>query len=104
MSAALLAAGLVLAGTDSVETVPRWLAAGAVTGLLLWLSYVLVLRRHMALLPAAAAAMSFLSIVREGTFRAFPGALGGALTAGVLVLIIGALWSRRLTADSQLPD
>jgi hypothetical protein len=92
---------LVLAGTDGVETVPRWLAAGAVTGLLLWLAYVMVLQRHLALLPAAAAAMSFLSIVREGTFRAFPGALSGALIAGLLVLAVGVLWSRRLTADSQ---
>jgi hypothetical protein len=104
MSAALVLAGLVLAGSDGVETVPRWLAAGAVTGLLLWLGYVLVLRRHLALLPVAAAAMSFLSIVREGTFRAFPAALPGALTAGLLILAAGFLWSRRLTADSQLPS
>jgi hypothetical protein len=101
LSAGLLVAGLVLAGSDGVETVPRWLAAGAVTGLLLWLAYVLMLRRHLALLPVAAAAMSFLSIVREGTFRAFPGALAGALAAGLLVLIAGVLWSRRLTSDSQ---
>jgi hypothetical protein len=94
----------VLAGSDGVETVPRWLAAGAVTGLLLWLGYVLVLRRHMALLPFAAAAMSFLSIVREGTFRAFPAALPGALTAGLLILAAGFLWSRRLAADSQSPS
>ncbi len=104
MSAALVLAGLVLAGSDGVETVPRWLAAGAVTGLLLWLGYVLVLRRHLALLPVAAAAMSFLSIVREGTFRAFPAALPGALTAGLLILAAGFLWSRRLTADSQSPS
>ncbi|PWB70861.1 MAG: hypothetical protein C3F15_13370 [Holophagae bacterium] len=101
LSAGLLVAGLVLAGSDGVDTVPRWLAAGAVTGLLLWLAYVLMLRRHLALLPVAAAAMSFLSIVREGTFRAFPGALAGALTAGLLVLVAGVVWSRLLTADSQ---
>ena len=104
MSAALVLAGLVLAGSDGVETVPRWLAAGAVTGLLLWLGYVLVLRRHLGLLPVAAAAMSFLSIVREGTFRAFPAALPGALTAGLLILAAGFLWSRWLTADSQSPS
>ena len=103
LSAGMLVAGLVLAGTDGVETVPRWLAAGAVTGLLLWLAYVLVLRRHLALLPVAAAAMSFLSIVREGTFRAFPGALAGALAAGLLVIVVGILWGRRLTGDSQAP-
>jgi hypothetical protein len=101
LSAGLLVAGLVLAGTDGAETVPRWLAAGAVTGLLLWLAYVVVLRRHLALLPVAAGAMSFLSIVREGMLGAFPGALTGALTAGLLVLVAGVLWSRLLTADSQ---
>jgi len=83
----LLLAGLVLAGSDGVETVPRWLAAGVATGLLLWLAYVVVLRRHLALLPVTAAAMSFLSVVREGTFRASPGALAGSLTAGLLVLV-----------------
>jgi hypothetical protein len=101
LSAGLLVAGLVLAGTDGAETVARWLAAGAVTGLLLWLAYVVVLRRHLALLPVAAGAMSFLSIVREGMLGAFPGALTGALTAGLLVLVAGVLWSRLLTADSQ---
>ncbi|HQP44631.1 MAG TPA: CPBP family intramembrane metalloprotease, partial [Thermoanaerobaculales bacterium] len=36
LSVGLVLAGLVLAGSDGVETVPRWLAAGLVTGLLLW--------------------------------------------------------------------
>jgi len=103
LSVGLLLAGLVLAGSDGVETVPRWLAAGVATGLLLWLAYVVVLRRHLALLPVTAAAMSFLSVVREGTFRASPGALAGSLTAGLLVLVAGFLWSRLLTADSQAP-
>ena len=101
LSAGLLLAGLVVAGSDGVETVSRWLAAGTVTGLLLWLAYVLVLRRHLAMLPAAAAAMAFLAIVREGMFRAFPAALPGAFTAGLLILVAGFLWSRRLTVDSQ---
>jgi hypothetical protein len=101
LSAGLVLAGLVVAGSDGVETVSRWLAAGTVTGLLLWLAYVLVLRRHLAMLPAAAAAMAFLAIVREGMFRAFPAALPGAFTAGLLILVAGFLWSRRLTVDSQ---
>jgi hypothetical protein len=70
----------------------------------LWLAYVLVLRHQLALVPAAAAVMTGLSVLRQGFFRAFPAALIGSLVAAMLIFAVGVLWSRRLTADSQTPE
>ena len=61
----LFAIGIVLSGLRGVETIPLWLAHGATLGLIVWLSYVLVLRFHLTLLPTAAATLVVLSLLRE---------------------------------------
>ena len=55
-SALLIGLGLVVAGSDSVETIPLWLADGAITGLVLLAAWVLVLRHQPALVPLVTAA------------------------------------------------
>jgi len=100
MTATLVAAGFMIAGADGLQTVPRWVAEGALSGLVIWLAYVFVFRRHMALVPVAAAAISAVSILREGALRAYPGALSGSITAAILTVIIGVVWMILLTRDS----
>jgi hypothetical protein len=98
---ALVLAGLVVAGSDGGASVARLLAGGVAAGIVLVLAYALVLRRSVALLPVAAAAMAFVSTLRAGALRGYPTALAGAVAAAILILLIGALWSRRLASDSR---
>ncbi len=78
-----------------------WLLAGAASALVLGLSYVLVLRRRLVLLPVASAVGVALGLVREGQLAAFPGARSGAVL-GIVVLAAAAIWWQgRYAADQR---
>jgi membrane protease YdiL (CAAX protease family) len=100
MTGALLLTGLVVAGADGVETTPRWLAEGVLTGTVFAVAYVAVFRRQMALVPLVAAAMSATWVIREGVIGAYPGALGGSIVAGILLLVLGVGWMALMTRES----
>jgi hypothetical protein len=100
MTGALLLTGFVVAGAGGIETIPRWLAEGVLTGIVIAVAYVTVFRRHMALLPLVAAAMSTTGVIREGVIGAYPGALGGSIVAGFLLLALGAGWMALMTRES----
>ncbi len=87
----LIGLGLVAAGSDSVETIPLWLADGAITGLVLLAAWVLVLRHQPALVPLMTAAGAVLSAIHDTVVNAFPGAAAGSLIGAVLVVAAGRL-------------
>jgi membrane protease YdiL (CAAX protease family) len=99
-SVLLIVLGFALAGAEGADSVGLWLAAGLVTGLLLWLAWVFVLRFHLALIPVAAAAMAILGILRESAIGAYPGALVGGVVAVILVGFLAVHWFGRLSRDS----
>jgi hypothetical protein len=96
----LFAVGLVVSGLRGVETIPLWLAHGAALGLVVWLSYVLVLRFQLTLLPVAAATLVVLSLLREATYRAHPGAVLGSAVAIAAVVALAVWWTGRLGTDA----
>jgi hypothetical protein len=98
-SVGLVVLGVVLAGGRPVESIGMWLIGGLLVGVVLVLSYVLVLRHHHALLPLAGATVSVLGVLAAGWQRAYPGALPGAILAAVLIAALGWLWTGRLEAD-----
>ena len=97
--ALLIGLGLVAAGSDSVETIPLWLADGATTGLVLLAAWVFVLRHQPALVPLMTAAGAVLSAIHDTVVNAFPGAAAGSLIGAVLVVAAAVWWYRRLAAN-----
>ncbi len=104
LSVALVGAGFAIAGADGVPSLARWLVGGLVTGIALLSIYVVVIRHHMALVPVAAAVMTAPTMVREGLIGAYPGALAGALAGAVIIVVLGGVWSLRMTTDSMTAD
>jgi hypothetical protein len=100
-SLVFLAVGLAAAGVGGVETVGSWLIRGAVTGIVLVLCYVLILRHHVAVLPGALATAALLELAREAALGAFPGALVGSAVAIVALAGLALLWLGRLERDSR---
>lgn len=99
-SALLLALGLVVAGSDGVESLPRWLAEGLLIGLVLLAAWVVVLRHRPALVPLATGAGAILGALRQAVVAPFPGAAGGAFAGAVLVLAAAVWWVTRIGFDT----
>jgi hypothetical protein len=96
----LLASGLVVSGLRGVETIPLWLAHGAALGVVVCLSYVLVLRFQLTLLPTATAVLLVLSLLREVSYRAYPGAVVGSVVAIAAIVALAAWWPARMARDA----
>jgi hypothetical protein len=92
-----LVMGWVMAGSQGVETIPLWLGAGTLTGVVLWALYTLVLRFDWTTIPVLMATSMALDLLREGQYRAYPGALIGALIAVVIVVLLAWYWWRSLS-------
>jgi hypothetical protein len=90
----LVVVGGVLGTTASPLNLPLWIASAIVLGLLLTAIYVVVLRYDISGIPIAIAVMTTMGTLREGLLRAYPGALGGAVVACVLVWLLAYAWFR----------
>jgi hypothetical protein len=88
--------GMILAGARSVETLPVWLLSGLLTGVLLLLAYIFVLRFNLALVPLAVSVMILLGEVKQGMAQPIPAALPGAAIAIVLTVLFAFYWQRKL--------
>jgi hypothetical protein len=86
----LVLAGLILAGSSSLETISSWLITGVAGGIVLAAAYALVLRHQPKLIVIATATLAVLSTLRDGLRHAYPGALAGSIAA--IVLIGLAMW------------
>ena len=92
--------GLVVTGSEGVESIPMWLLEGALTGLVLLAIWIWVLRHHPALTPLVTAAGAILAAMRSALIGAYPGAAAGSVIGALLVLTAAVWWFRRLSADS----
>jgi hypothetical protein len=99
--AIIIALGLVTAGAGGVENLPRWLAEGIITGLVLLAAWIVVVRRLPALVPLVTATGTVMAAVRSAVVGAFPGAVAGSLIGAILVMAAAVWWYRRLVVMSD---
>jgi len=99
-SALVIGLGLVMTGSEGVESIPLWLLEGALMGLVMLAVWVLVLRHHPALTPLATAAGAALAALTDALIGAYPGAAAGSVIGTLLVLAAAVWWFARLTAES----
>jgi hypothetical protein len=76
---------------DAAAAVP-WVASALLSGAMLFLAYVLVLRFELSVLPLAVGAMQILDLARSAVQQAYPGALAGALVGMVVVAALAWAW------------
>jgi hypothetical protein len=100
-SALVILLGMILAGARSVETLPVWLLSGLLTGVLLLLAYIFVLRFNLTLVPLAVSVMILLGEVKQGIAQPIPAALPGAIIAIVLTALFALYWQKKLVRRGQ---
>jgi hypothetical protein len=96
----LVLLGLIVTGSEGVETIPLWLVEGILTGLVLLAVWVLVLRHHPALVPVVTASGTVLGTLREAVIGAYPGVTPGSIIGAGAVVAASWWWLKRLTSDS----
>jgi hypothetical protein len=99
--ALLVLYGIVFVGSRSVETIPGWLGAGVVVGLLFLAAYVLILRFTPTVVVIAVGTLTLVNILREGFYDAYPQAILSATIAAVVVALVTWWWQKRL-APAQI--
>jgi hypothetical protein len=102
--ALFLAAGLVFAGARGVDSLPAWLAAGAVEGLILLAAYVLVLRHDLSLVPPAVAVTFVLGALPDAMSRPYPGVLAGHAAVILLVALLAVYWTKAFRTPQDDPQ
>src|SRR2546422_181534 len=93
-SVLLVVAGLVMAGSTVIETIPSWLIFGAATGIVLMLAYLAVFRHQPMVALVTAATLVILSTLRDGIQRPYSTALLGSIMASVLIALAAWVWYR----------
>ena len=99
-AAALLAFGLVVAGSGSVESLALWLAEGLGTGLVLLAAWVLVIRHQPTIVPLVVAAGAVLGALQRAAVNPFPGAAVGSALGAAAILVVAVWWFGRIAADA----
>jgi hypothetical protein len=78
-----------------------WAAFAAATGLLFLASYAWILRHDARVVPVAVATAATFETIWEGSARAYPGALGGALIAIGFIWLAAYAWIRALSRSGE---
>lgn len=91
-----LPVGLGMAGAGAPHTVVAWLVGGVLIALAVWGVYTLTRRVGPAMVPPFMALLAALSAIVAALQHAYPGIQAGALAGAVVVVGVGAVWSRWL--------
>jgi len=100
----LFLVGFAVAGSGQVQTIGGWMAEGIAAGMLLLISYWVVLRFSYTMAVFAAGTFGILAALKEGFSAAFPAALPGALAGSVLVAAAALCLSRLTVAKGNSRD
>jgi hypothetical protein len=100
-SAVVILFGLVLAGSQGVESLALWVVAGVATGLVLLVVWIAAVRFQPAVIPLAVAATAAAAAVRQAAVGPFPGAVIGSLLGAAAVVALAVWWYGRLLRDTH---
>ncbi len=101
-SVLLVLMGVVLAGTGGIDSILFWLASGFITGVVLLLLFIYMIRFEWGLVPLAVGALSILSQIKIVLLDAHPASVPGGIVATLLLMCVAAFWSRTLTRKTRL--
>jgi hypothetical protein len=90
----LILAGLAVAGSSGIETIPSWLMVGATTGIVLMLAYLLAFQHEPALVIVTTATLVILATLRDGILHPYPTALAAGIAGAALVAAAAWAWYR----------
>jgi hypothetical protein len=99
---ALVLLGLVIAGSRSIETISSWLLVGFTLGFLFFVSYLLVLRFSTPVILIAVGVTHILSVLRQGFYGSYPGAVLGGTAAAIVTGIAMYYWYGHISR--KLPE
>ena len=91
--------GFGLTDVSASGTIPFWLLGSLIKGLLLWVSYLLVLRYRVSLAPWIYVPFLLVQGAKGFSQAAFPGAQAGCALGMVMVVIVAFVWERWLRAN-----
>ncbi len=94
---ALILVGALLAPGPSRDTLASWAVSGLLSGALLLVAYIWVLRSYPALVVLSTAALIVPGVVERGFERAYGGALVGSLVGVAAVAFVAWRWFRLLS-------
>ena len=92
----LLVFGFLAAGVPQGAGVTGWLAAAALMGSALLVTYVTLLRADMTMMPLALGTAAAAGALISGARPAFAGALPGSIIGAALAAVVGWWWFRAL--------
>ncbi len=102
-----IAALTFMHGYYGIDVVWHWLVTGLVYAIISLLSYIIVLRHDLGLIPISIATIMITSALRQQLFTAFPQAAAGVIFACILLLLVGIAWTfafKLQQHDDQLPN
>jgi hypothetical protein len=95
--------GIVLTDVRSSGTIMFWLIGGLVKGVLLWLSYIFILRHRLSIAPFLFLPVLLLSSIKGFVHNAYPGAQLGHALSFVVLIIVAIVWEQWLQ-KSEIAD
>jgi hypothetical protein len=88
--------GFAIAGSRSFDTIPGWLAQGAILGCIMLLAYVAVLRYSVPSSLIAVGVILILNLLKQGINGLYPMAWLGTILASMLVGLAMWFWHGRI--------
>jgi hypothetical protein len=93
----LLLIGLTTAGVDGIDQVTSWFFQGLLMGIVYLMSYLLIFRFNMSLIPLTSGMITIMVELRQGMFDAYPGSIPGATLAIILIASLSYYWFLQLS-------
>jgi len=98
----LILAGFVMATTVDVYTITSFILTGIVSGMLMLIGYIFVLRHHFSIIPIAVAVLFGLSLMKELFYAAYPASFMASILAIIIVFGAAFYWYRKLEEGNEL--
>lgn len=92
---ALIGIVLIVTGMQ-IDSISSWLISGLCIGIVFALLYYFIIRHQHALIPFFTATATFLYIVQQAAFNAYPGVIAGSFLAVILMGFLAYWWYKKL--------